>query len=690
MIQTTTLQNRKSILLCGVLCFGLAIFSDPVFAASQTLRLEQDSNSRLVVENAIIKGDETTILFWTWPYMGDPNSGKNCPINFYSVTLRPGLPSVPPQTIARGICGGITAKGGLLDNGDALIMGRDRLERWNGGKKISSELFSDIGATGKLRVTTDNTGAQFWDIASSGDLVVAIPVGGYIAKDFPDSTLILASLEHGNEERWQLKLNDVGDYYTINKIWAARDGGALLYISPTSVDPKVAVSERQLRFVSANGTQSRFMLTEAEAPFDVTSMRPGSQEDLQKFFESQKNAKPESINMLSARPQDGGGFDVLFHRTGGVEGRAGHFLYHIAADGSLQSETELGSHLEEYGLEKWTDFYVSDGQLILLSGVMATQHGVQSRRTKWMQNVVSWVDLDTGMPVSRLIPLDQRYLEVAMNSGDEGRQYLEGKPGGEPVMLTLVGGVPLSVGLGWLKGRNTLRLNEATENLVVFTEVYDERQAKLAKQKASEQRKTDRKARQQQMNADVAASVGMSPEDFAALSNKERKEKMIRDGDPNAMMAAIMKQAQSAQQSMTASGASPEQLAQMEAAMAQAQQMMQGGGAGMPGTAVPGASTPTPATVQSAKPEAVLTVDALMRGHVQYKNSGGKAATMSIINRQTGDELLKKEYADGVINEYISLGRYKLPLEQIGVIIRNVSGEVLEDLTPRVSTDGLG
>jgi len=682
--------NKKAVFCAAALGLLLAIFSNFAFAASKTLRLEEDSNSRIVVENAVVNGSETTILFWSWPDLGDPNSGKNCPINFYSVTLRLGLPSVQPETVAKGICGGITAKGSILDNSDALIMVRNRLERWSGGEKISSELFSAISATSKLRVTTDDTGAQFWDIAPSGDLVVAIPVGGYIAKDFPDSKLILASLKHGDEERWQLQLNDVGTYYTINNIWAAQDGGALLYISPASVDPKVAVSERQLRFISAGGIQSPFMLTEAEAPFDVTSMRPGSQEDLQKFFESQKSAKPESIKMLSARPREGGGFDVLFHRRGGVEGRAGHFLYRIAADGSLQSETALGGQLEESGLEKWTDFYISDGQLILLGRVMATQHGVQSRRTKWMQNTVSWVDLDTGVPVSRLIPLDQRYLEAAMNSGDEGRQYLEGQPGSEPVMLTSVGGVPLSVGLGWLKGRNTLRLNEVTEDLVVFTEVYDERQAKMAKEKARQQRKVDRDAARQGMNADLAAAVGMSPEDFAALSNKERKEKMIREGDPNATMAAIMKQVQSAQQSMAASGATPEQAAQMQAAMVQVQQTMQGGGAGMPGTVMPGASTAAPASAQSAKPEAVLTVDSLLRGHIQYQNAGGKAAIMSVINRQTGDELLKKEYADGVINEYISLGRYKLPLEQIGVIIKNTRGEVLEDLTPKSSTGGHG
>lgn len=255
-------------------------------------------------------------------------------------------------------------------------------------------------------------------------------------------------------------------------------------------------------------------------------------------------------------------------------------------------------------MEKWTDFYVAAKQLLLLSKVMATQHGVQSSRTKWMQNVVSRVDLDTTIPVSRLIPLDMQYLEAAMNAGDEGQQYLQGQPGGKPVMLTSVGAVPLAVSIGYLKGRNTLRITEVTEDLAVFTEEYDERRAKLARENARQQKKTAREA------------------------SKERKQVMVREGDIDAMMAVAMKQA----------------------------------------------ATPP-----------VLEVDALLRGRVQFRNLDGTHTSLVVFNRDTGEELLKKEYEDGIIDEYVNFGRYKLPLEKFGVVISSISGEILEDLTPEIS-----
>jgi hypothetical protein len=664
----------KRALFCGVLYGGLALISAPVFAAGKTLRLEGDTNSRIEVENAIINGDETTLFFWTWPYPGDPDSGKPCPMNFYSVTLQAGLPSIQPEVVAKGVCAGMALlEGGLLDNGDGKIIVRDRLERWRAGRQISSEPFSSIGHIGTLRVNSDDRGSQFYGFNPSGDLVMAISVAGRAAKDWPGASWVIASLNPGNEKRWLLKAGDDVETLGIERLWAGRDGGALLHATTFRKGSMPPEPETQIRIVSADGRLSTIKLMEMAEPFDFASISPGSEEDLRKYYEHQENARPESIEKLSARPRDRGGFDVLFHRKSSVATRTGHFLYSIAPDGSLQSETALGGYIEEHGLEDWFDFYLAGGQLVLLSRAAVTQHNVNSRRKKWMQSIVSRIDLETGTPVSRLIPLDERYLEAAMNSGDEGRQYLEGQPGGEPMMLTSVGGVPLSVGRGYLRGRNTLRLNEATVDLLVFTEAYDDRQAKVAKEKNRQQRRAERESRKEQMNADLAASAGMSPEEYAALSNKEQNEVLIRQGDPNAMMAAVMKQAESARQAMAASGATPEQMAQMEAAMAQAQQMMQGGGAGMP------------ENTQSPKSEAVLTVDSLMRGHIQYRNAGGKAATMSVINRQTGDELLKKEYADGEIDEYVSFGRYKLPLEQIGVLIKNMNGETLEDLTPALS-----
>jgi hypothetical protein len=59
--------------------------------------------------------------------------------------------------------------------------------------------------------------------------------------------------------------------------------------------------------------------------------------------------------------------------------------------------------------------------------------------------------------------------------------------------------------------------------------------------------------------------------------------------------------------------------------------------------------------------------------------------TLLIFDRQSGEELLEKDYSDGVIYEYVDFNRFNRPLEQIGVIYREVSGLVLKDLTPVVS-----
>jgi hypothetical protein len=695
------IRKRLIFLLVALIIPGMAI-SVTALGAGFTLRLDHDANSRITVENVIIDKDTTTIFFWTWPYLGDPGSGKDCPLNFYSVTLQPGLNSVQPTTVANQVCGGLLSKGGITRNGDALILVRDRLERWREGEKISSESFSSLEATRRLGVTTDNMGGQFYSLSPAGDLVMAIPGAG----DPSGPSLVITSLKKDGKQRWQLGLTDVGDTFSLERIWAGHDGGALLYISTHRVDTMMPVSEPQLRIVTAAGRQSTVKLMTIGEQFDIASVRPGSEQDLQKFYQHQRSSKPEKLETLSARPRDGGGFDVLFHRSGGAAGRAGHFLQHIGPDGSLQSETPLGRHIEDHGLQDWIDFYLQGDQLVLLSRVMATQHKVNSKRKRWMQNAVSWVDLGTGVPVSRLIPLDERYLEAAMNSGDEGRQYLEGQPGGEPAMLTSVGSVPLAVGIGWIKGRNTLRLNEATEDLVAFTETYDNRQQQIAKDKAGQQRKADRVARQQQLNADLAKSVGMTPEAFAALSKKERKEVMIRQGDPAALQAMMTKRAGAAQQAIPPQQATaPAAMnAQVAAAMAQVRQQMENNpnmtpemraqmasimaqmGQASPGQASPGqaATQPQPAAA-SAAPGNSLKVDSKLRGFLEYENEQGDPLVLLIQNRKTNRELLKKEYSDGVIYEYMDFSRFSLPLEQIAVIYQLKGGKVLENLTPVIS-----
>jgi hypothetical protein len=492
-------------------------------------------------------------------------------------------------------------------------------------------------------------------------------------------------------------------------LWASEGGGGLLRMDTLKEGSMVADSETSLLMISGVGSDTRIRLSEAAAPFDFESIK--TQEDMQRFNEYRDQNQSESIETLNARPRRDGGFDVLFQRESGSGDRQGYFLLQIGPGGDILSETSLGNVLSDHGLDKWVDFYIEGEQLILLGRVMVTQHGVQAKRKKYMQNLVSQVPLNGGAPVSRLIPLDKRYLEAAMNAGDAEIQYLDGLPGGDPVLLTTLGGKPLDVSVGWIAKRQVLRLNEATEQLMVYTEAYEEKQAKLAKEESRKQRKAEREARKQQMNADMAAAVGMTPEEYAALSNRERKEAMVRHGDLDAMQAAAEKQASAAQQGLsTQQPVVPQDMnAQLAAAMAQAQEQMANDpnmtpemraqmaalmaqisqGAGGQTTAPPTipAKQPQAAPVQSTSGgttslEKSLKVDSEKRGFIEYENKDGRLITLLIFNRKTGEELLKKDYPDGVIYEYVDFSRFGLPLEQIGVIYREVAGMILEDLTP--------
>ena len=679
-------------------CFMVA---SQVTAAQKTL-IPGDSNSRISVESAVIRGKETSLLFYTWPYLGDPQSGQECAINYYSVTLRPGLPDTQASPVAMGVCSGIQSRGGLLENGDALVLARDRLERWRDGERLNSQSFSSLEATGKLGVTTADAGAQFYAISPDGSLVLAMPVNGQISENYPGSRLVITSMKPNGDLRWEKKLSDSLTMISALDLWASEGGSALLRMDTVVEGSMLADSETSLLMISGAGLEKRIKLSQAAAPFDITSIK--GEQDLQKFYETRGDERSEVIESLVARATPGGGFDVLFRRESNNQERKGAFLFQLGPDGSLLSEIPLGSVLTDHGLAEWQDFYIEGNELVLLGWVLATQHGVQSKRKKYRQNLVSRISLRGGAPVSRLIPLDQRYLEAAMNAGDAELKDLPGLPGGDPVMLTRIGDTPLVVATGIIGGRFTLRLSEAGDDLLAWNKVFEENQARLAKEAARAQRRQAREASKQQINAELAAMAGMKPEELAALSNRERKEVLLKQGDPAAIQSMIAKHTQAmpsgeiAGKSAAPGGMDgqvtaalaemqqqladnpdipPEMRAQMGALMAQMSQGM-GGESGAPATAASPRGNPSAAGVPSgAAPEDVLRLDANLRGFVEFGNGDGLATTLLIFNRQTGAELLKKNYADGRIYEYIDFSRFGLPLEQIGVIYRGAGNQIL-------------
>ena len=683
--------------------------------ASENIAVPADTNSWVVVENAIVDGNGTTVFFLTRPDIRDPEARNPCSLNYYSIRLQPGLPSASPAAVARGVCGGTAQKSRLLDNGDALIIVRDRLERWRAGEKISSRKFSSIDAVSKLGISTDMAGSQFYDIAPDGSLLLAVhsghPAGG--SNEHAGSAIVMTALKPDGKQRWEARFSQQDAASMVKQVWIGANGSALLHANHLESGLSPA-EEVRLHFVSAAGSKKLIVLNDSGSAPDIANMSNMTPQDLQRYFQQQQQQpEPESIGKLDALARDDGGFDVLFQRKGGGEGRKGFFLYRLDADGNVQSELALGSHIEMHGLERWSDFRIEGNQLILLGQAPVTQKVVRKVRKKWGQNIVSWIDMDTGIPVPRLIPLDKRYLEAAMSAGDEGQQYLEGQPGSEPVLLSKLGGKPLVVSVGWVSKRQVIRLHEADETLTVFTEVMDERQAKADREAGRQQRAADRDAATARMRAAEAAAAGMGEEEYFALSPRQQKEAIIRNAGHEQLMQAMTQEAQTLQERQAAAGpnTSRQQAAgdPFAAAMAQAQQQMandpnippemraqmaaamagmnQGAGnqaatmPGMPFQAAPQQDTGK----QAALPDNVLKVDAGRRGFIEYENPDGRLMTLLIFDRQSGEELLKKDYRDGVIYEYLDFNRFNRPLEQIGVIYREVSGLILKDLTPVVS-----
>lgn len=657
---------------CALVALCALLAQSSVMAAGRTIRLDDDSNSRLEIKDAFADRDRTTVLFWTWPDRGDPNFRNDCGKNYYTVTLRPGLPAAEPRLLAEGACAGTgQLHGGLLADGSGKFIVQDRLEHWRDGERVSSRPLAALAGVGTLHMKSSEMGAQFVDVSPAGDLALAVLVSGYAAPEWNDASAVVASLKPDNEMRWLVRMPSDGQMFSPERLWAGDDGSALLHYATIEMATLGAGEDQRLMYVSAAGKRVDIPLVEIAQPFDMMSIRPGSEEDFQKAMAHMDENRSEEIESLAARARSGGEFDVLFERESTTKERNGYFLLRLDRNGAVTDEKSLGSVIGDHGLDRWFDFYIDGNEVVLLSSALATQQGVNSRRKKWSQTAVSRIDLGTGQVRSRLIPLDRQYLEAAMNAGDADQQYLEGQPGGTPVLLTSLGSVPLALSQGWLKKRGTLRINEATDDLVAFSEYYDEQQARLAKEAQRAEKKAAREAGRQQLHGDMAAAAGMSNEEFDALSKQEQAAVMMQGGNMEAMMAAAMKQVEAAQAGMT-----PEQAAQLQAQMAQVQQMMQGGGMAMP-------ANPAGATMAQPQQEATssFTVDALDRARIRFRGEKGSAVSLQLINREDGAELMEKTYPGGEIDEYVSLGRYKLPPEKVGAIIRRADGKVLADLS---------
>jgi len=551
----------------------------PALAGSLAV-VPDDSNSRVEVAGARVADGATTVVYYTWPDLGDPNSGKPCPLNFYAVRLQPGLAQAAPATLATGVCGFAGTRAAVLADGDLLILAKDRLERWHGNARAFSRSFADLDATRDLGLD-GASGGQMLDLSEDGHSVAVVPRAGSLQGSSGDFGAEVVALDAEGRQRWRAGLHPPGKLLTVYGIWAGDDGGALVYANASAADNSTTATENLLYPIDPAGRVLVPVVITVDKALDMQALSTLKPEDMSRLGEMMQDAYLEGVKRLDVFPEPGGGFDVLLHRTSGGAGREGHFLFHIGSDGQSGDAQPLTDAIESHGLENWADFQVEGGRLILLSQVIATQAGVQARRTTYPQGAVSWLPLDGGQVNSRLLPLDRRYLEAAMNAGDEDLQHLDNRPGGEPALLSRLGGAPLAIAVGYLQGRYALRFDEASQDLPAWTEAFDRRQADAASAAAKARRDSEQQARRDQYDADMAAAVGMTPEQYQALSNKERKAAMLESGNLEGVLAAAANQAEAMQPPTEANGQAvePEDLeAQLAAAMQEARAAMEAAG----------------------------------------------------------------------------------------------------------------
>lgn len=626
-----------------------------------------DTNGMIRVKNAIVHGNETTVLFSTSPYSSDPEARNPCPHNYYTATLKPGLAKPEVNMIAKGVCAGVAQEGHLLKNFEAIILANDRLERWKQGEQVSSQSVSKFEDVADLGVSSAKMGGQFFAMSAGGSLAVAI-LG---------QTTMLALMNAEGEQRWRVVLPSQG----------MGENPQNLYISPldnvlyhTEEMHGPGSSLATLYFVSPDGEKKRILLTRVDENLLQLNGDDISNEELTAFLQQQATVKQESVRKVMVDERVDGGFDVLFERDSPDKARSGQFLVHISPAGLLEWEFALGTYLKDHGLENAKEFRVNDKHLELVSSVLVTFPTPNGKRRKYPQIAVSRIALDGSGGITRLLPLDQRYMEAALLAGDEGRQHLEGFPEGDPVLLTTLSGETLVVAKGKADNQPAVRFYEVTDDLMVYTEVWDANQARIAKEASRQQRKADRASRMSNMRADQAAAAGMSESEFNALGKNEQLQAIVANGGQQQLMATAQREAALVQQQMAADpNMTPEMKAQMNAVLAQMAQMQ---GGSVPTVAPQAMPVPRAKSAGNPDNDNAIVLDAGGGAFLEFENTDGRQMTLLIFDRNSGEELLKKDYADGVIYDYINFQEFDRPMDQLGILYREVSGMILADLTP--------
>ncbi len=670
-------RRRFILVVLSALLFAPAISAR---AASNTI-VPDDRNHGLSVQDALTRGARSTLLYYTHPVRGQAHQSEECTANFYTVGLRRGLDSVTPRLIAENFCGRFGMVGTVLNNADIMIIARQRVEFWHKDVgKVGEWSLKDNAATAHLLANTDEVVSRF-AANSNGDIVLGETIGGFTQGHYRNADAVLVGLDRDGATRWIHELSGTGHILSIRNAWISEDGSALFHaqvlaegaesLSPDEAPEGVVISsEERLYFVDASGRLGEpLVVARYQQPdFGALENPPDPATDPQGFRELLAQGNAEGVRKMVVHSRQEGGFHLLVERSSQREQRDGHFLISLAASGGLVSTISLSDRINKDELNNWTDFSVSGKHLVLFGMRAATQLSVVTTgRRYYQQGTLSWFGLTDGSAVTRLVPLDKRYLEAAMAAGDEQVQDLENLPEGDPVLLMDLNGMPVAVSVGKLNGRRALRLDEGTDELDVFIKSHDRVLAEQARQAS---KRNELLTNMSDPQAALVDAMGLTREEFANMSDDERGAAMMQNGNFGAVMAATLRQVGKAMAKQGESSRNGPVGQHMPAGLASVL-----GLADLPG----GGPSAAPSAAD------VLRLDASRRGLIAFQNPERGAITLVILERQTYRELLRKTYGDGNIREYVDFGRFDLPLSEISVIYLNAGNEILGNLTPTIA-----
>jgi len=685
--------------MAGLLVLLVPVLTQlPANAAGITVE-NTDRNNRIEIVDARPVDSGSWILYATQPELGQAHQAEPCAVNIYLLKLKPGLGQAQPELLAENYCHRFGMTGRVLADGDVLIIAGERVENWRpGAGKVSDWQMNSLQPLARIGGVADTPEAVQAAVAANGDAVVAYP---YSRKrnDTTSPSGMVVRVSSGGKALWAVELDEPGVLLSVLDAWAGDDGGAWLHVSARAMEgsslPGVEtpagaqiMSQNRLYRIDPKGelAVSTVLATDQMQDFSTPpAAMPDPSQDPEAFQAALQAALSQSEELtqgtfygygdVAGHVRPDGGLDLVAGR-----GHDAEFI-RVGADGAVSMGTSLGEAMAAEGLRDWIDFSAANGQL-LLYGTLGT------RKDRLSQGYLSWIDLGDDSALTRLIPLNPLGLEEAKNAGDEDIQYLENNPGQQGRMMTTLSGQPLTIALVYRSRRQAIQLDEGSDQLLVYTEARDERRAQADKEAKRAQRDAGREKQKAAMNAEMAAAIGVSEEQYAAMSSKERKEAMVRDGDINAMMAAAMKQAEQAQQQMAnmPDGMTPE----MAAAIAQAQQSAAAAGMAVPDmgsnvqTGNAAAATPggTTSPVEQTIGADSLVLDSNRHATIEYDHPGGATVSLIITDRETGQELLRKEYADGSIYEYLGFDRYDVPLNRIAIVINDEDGETIREWAP--------